>query len=232
MAAKFGHCFRELGAGRQGRTLCPPVTRYGRRLYSRPDVQRRPARQCSSCSSGIWMRHALPDARHLTSQPDCNSARTIRYIRDLRRRMTPFGKEPVRPRIPVTSARTAARERSSPGQEWSCRLARAYRTPITVAAPTISPRSIIFTASSSRYPRNPLGLVDVGPPDLLRANRVIEILGRVGVPDHRLERHHQLRPLETAASPSLPRPPARRQPPGPRPDRRTRRASPTPSGRR
>jgi hypothetical protein len=58
-----------------------------------------------------------------------------------------------------------------------------------------------FNASSNRYPRNPIGLVDVGPHDPLRANRVIENLGRVGIPDHRLERHRQLWPV--AARPGV-----------------------------
>ena len=94
MAAKFGHCFRELGDGTQAQyfarrslDMVDGFTR-GRTfniiLLANAHLQRREPDQ--ACAAG---GHALDLAIGL------NSARTIRYMRDLRRRMTAFASQPV-----------------------------------------------------------------------------------------------------------------------------------------
>lgn len=94
MAAKFGHCFRELGDGakaeyfaRRSLDMVDGYTR-GRTfnviLLANAHLQQRDLDE--ACASGD---QALDLAVGL------NSARTIRYMRDLRRRMTAFAKQPV-----------------------------------------------------------------------------------------------------------------------------------------
>ena len=94
MAAKFGHCFRELGNGdkaeyyaRRSLDMVDGYTR-GRTfnviLLANAHLQQRDLD--AACAAGD---EALDLATGL------HSARTIRYMRDLRRRMTPYGKEPA-----------------------------------------------------------------------------------------------------------------------------------------
>jgi hypothetical protein len=92
MAAKFGHCFRELGDSAQAehfaRRSLDMVDGYTRGrtfnvlLLANAHLQQRNLNE--ACVAG---RQALDLAAGL------NSARAIRYMRDLRRRMTPFGKQ-------------------------------------------------------------------------------------------------------------------------------------------
>lgn len=92
MAAKFGHCFRELGDSAQAehfaRRSLDMVDGYTRGrtfnvlLLANAHLQQRNLDE--ACAAGC---QALDLAAGL------NSARAIRYTRDLRRRMTPFGKQ-------------------------------------------------------------------------------------------------------------------------------------------
>jgi hypothetical protein len=91
MAAKFGHCFRELGDGAQAEYFASrSVEGYTRGrafnviLLANAHLQQRDPNQ--ACASGD---QALDLAVGL------NSARTVRYMRDLRRRMSAYAKEPV-----------------------------------------------------------------------------------------------------------------------------------------
>lgn len=94
MAAKFGHCFRELGDGTQAehfaRRSLDMVDGYTRGrafnvilLANAHLQQREPDQACASGDQALDLAVSL------------NSARTIRYMRDLRRRMTAFAGEPV-----------------------------------------------------------------------------------------------------------------------------------------
>ena len=93
MAAKFGHCFRELGDSAQAehfaRRSLDMVDGYTRGrtfnilLLANAHLQQQNLDE--ACAAG---RQAL----ELTA--GLNSARAIRYTRDLRRRMTPFAKQP------------------------------------------------------------------------------------------------------------------------------------------
>ena len=93
MAAKFGHCFRELGDSAQAehfaRRSLDMVDGYTRGrtfnvlLLANAHLQQRNLDE--ACAAGS---QALDLAAGL------NSARAIRYTRDLRRRMTPFSKQP------------------------------------------------------------------------------------------------------------------------------------------
>jgi hypothetical protein len=93
MAAKFGHCFRELSDSAQAehfaRRSLDMVDGYTRGrtfnvlLLANAHLQQRNLDE--ACAAG---RQALDLAAGL------NSARAVRYTRDLRRRMTPFGKQP------------------------------------------------------------------------------------------------------------------------------------------
>jgi hypothetical protein len=93
MAAKFGHCFRELGDGAQAeffaRRSLDMVDGYTRGrafnvilLANAHLQQREPDQACASGDQALDLAVGL------------NSARTVRYMRDLRRRMTTFSKEP------------------------------------------------------------------------------------------------------------------------------------------
>ena len=94
MAAKFGHCFKELGDGVQAeyfaRRSLDMVDGYTRGrafnviLLANAHLQQRALDE--ACASG---NQALDLAVGL------NSARTIRYMRDLRRRMNAFAEQPT-----------------------------------------------------------------------------------------------------------------------------------------
>ena len=93
MAAKFGHCFRELGNSTQAEhfarrslDMADGYTRgrtFNILLLANAHLQQQNLDE--ACDAG---RQAL----ELTA--GLNSARAIRYTRDLRRRMTPFAKQP------------------------------------------------------------------------------------------------------------------------------------------
>jgi hypothetical protein len=94
MAAKFGHCFRELGDGEQaeyfGRRSLDMVDGYTRGrafnviLLANAHLQQRdPDQACASGGQALDLAVGL------------NSARTVRYMRDLRHRMNAFDQEPV-----------------------------------------------------------------------------------------------------------------------------------------
>jgi hypothetical protein len=94
MAAKFGHCFRELGDGTQAeyfaRRSLDMVDGYTRGrtfnvilLANSHLQQREPDQACASGDQALDLATGL------------NSARTVRYMRDLRRRMTAFAGQPV-----------------------------------------------------------------------------------------------------------------------------------------
>jgi len=94
MAAKFGHCFRELGQGDKAeyfaRRSLDMVDGYVRgrtfNVVLLANAQLQQQDLDAACSTG---NQALDLASGL------QSARTIKYIRDLRRRMSKFSREPV-----------------------------------------------------------------------------------------------------------------------------------------
>jgi hypothetical protein len=94
MAAKFGHCFKELGEGDKAEQFAlqslDMVDGYVRGrafnivLLANAHLQQKDLDE--ACAVG---------AKAVELGTGLQSARTIRYIRDLRRRMSKFGREPV-----------------------------------------------------------------------------------------------------------------------------------------
>jgi hypothetical protein len=94
MAAKFGHCFRELGQGDK-------AEHFARRSLNMVDgyVRGRTFNVVLLANAHLQQQN-LDEACAVGNQAvdlssGLQSARTIRYIRDLRRRMSKFGKESV-----------------------------------------------------------------------------------------------------------------------------------------
>lgn len=94
MAAKFGHCFRELGEGSK-------AEHFARRSLDMVDgYVRGRAFNIVLLANAHLQQQNLDEAWAIANQAldigaELDSARTVRYIRDLRRRMNRFGKEPV-----------------------------------------------------------------------------------------------------------------------------------------
>lgn len=94
MAAKFGHCFRELGQGDKAELFAK------RSLDMVDGYVRGRAFNVVPLANAHLLQHSLDEACAVGNQAldlssGLQSARTVRYIRDLRQRMSRFSNEPV-----------------------------------------------------------------------------------------------------------------------------------------
>src|SRR5215831_5653719 len=120
MAAKFGHCFRELGQGSK-------AEKFARRSLDMVDgyIRGRTFNVVLLANAHLQQQN-LDEACAVGNQAldlgsGLQSARTIKYIRDLRRRMSKFSKEPVvsdfqgraHELLPASDPRAANRSRAA-----------------------------------------------------------------------------------------------------------------------
>jgi hypothetical protein len=93
MAAKFGHCFKELGDG-------PQAENFAKRSLDMVDGYTRGRTFNVLLLANAQLQQRDLDAACVTGNQaldlaaELRSARTIRYTRDLRRRMSAFGEQP------------------------------------------------------------------------------------------------------------------------------------------